>query len=190
MRRRSQTNLLALNAAVEAARAGEAGAGFAVVADEVRALAHRCGTAAKETAVKIGDAVTKSEHGVNISADVAQSFAMIQNKIRELDHLSAEIATASHEQSQGIGQVNTTLVQLDQITQANAASAQENASASEELLAQAECMKDSVRSLQDLLGQAAQEAMSSGGGRDVSNVRPVQPLSRTISKRSSAFNRV
>lgn len=166
-----QTNILALNAAVEAARAGEAGAGFAVVADEVRALAHRCATAAKETAVKIDDAVAKSEQGVSISAEVAKSFTAIQEQIRQLDHLSSEIATASSEQSQGIGQVNTTITQMDQVTQANAASAEENASASAELLAQSESLHDAVKDLHALLGTktVAVEAARVEAGRGVAS---------------------
>jgi methyl-accepting chemotaxis protein len=150
-----QTNILALNAAVEAARAGEAGAGFAVVADEVRNLAQRCATAAKETAVKIEDSVKKSQQGALISADVAKSFGEIQTKVRQLDQLVAEIASASTEQSQGITQVNTAVTQMDQVTQSNAASAEECASASEELNAQAESLKDAVASLQQLVGGAS-----------------------------------
>jgi len=149
-----QTNILALNAAVEAARAGEAGAGFAVVADEVRALAQRCAAAAKETAVKIDDSVAKSQQGVHISAEVAKSFATIQENIRHLDTLVAEIATASVEQSQGLGQINTAVSQMDKVTQSNAANAEETAAASEELNAQAMVLKEAVASLQQLVGGA------------------------------------
>ena len=147
-----QTNILALNAAVEAARAGEAGAGFAVVADEVRALAQRCASAAKETAVKIDDSVAKSQQGAQISAEVAKSFATIQEQIRHVDTLVAEIATASSEQSQGLSQINTAISQMDKVTQSNAATAEESASASEELNAQAASMKETVGNLQRLVG--------------------------------------
>jgi len=150
-----QTNILALNAAVEAARAGEAGAGFAVVADEVRNLAQRCAAAAKKTAVKIEDSVKKSQQGAQISADVAKSFGEIQAKVRQLDQVVAEIATASQEQSQAISQVNTAVTQMDQITQNNAASAEESASASEELNAQAEALNDAVADLQQLVGRSS-----------------------------------
>jgi methyl-accepting chemotaxis protein len=155
-----QTNILALNAAVEAARAGEAGAGFAVVADEVRALAQRCAAAAKETAVKIDDSVVKSQQGAHISAEVAKNFATIQEQIRHLDTLVAEIATASNEQSQGITQINAAVSQMDKVTQANAATAEESAAASEELNAQAETLKDTVVDLQQLVGGSAQPAAS------------------------------
>jgi len=147
-----QTNILALNAAVEAARAGEAGAGFAVVADEVRTLAQRCAAAAKETAVKIDDSVAKSQQGVLISAEVAKSFATIQEQIRNLDRLVAEIATASHEQSEGIAQVNIAVTLMDKVTQSNAASAEEGAASAEELSAQSSDLSQTVGQLLKLIG--------------------------------------
>jgi len=146
-----QTNILALNAAVEAARAGTAGAGFAVVADEVRSLARRSADSARETASKIEDAIHKSEDGVNISAKVAVSLTEIVAKAREMDSLVAEIATASEEQSQGVGQINTAITQMDQVTQGNASSAEETASAAEELNAQSITLKEAVASLRRLV---------------------------------------
>ncbi|MEK7678437.1 MAG: methyl-accepting chemotaxis protein [Verrucomicrobiota bacterium] len=146
-----QTNILALNAAVEAARAGEAGAGFAVVADEVRNLAQRCAQAAKETAGKIDDSVQKSAHGVDISSKVGQSLEDIVGKARQVDELAGEVASASKEQTQGITQINAAVNRMDQVTQSNAASAEEGAAAAEELNAQAETMKEGVHELMRLV---------------------------------------
>ena len=147
-----QTNILALNAAVEAARAGEAGAGFAVVADEVRTLAQRCAVAAKETADKITEATSRSEQGVELSVLVGTCLTQILEKARQVDALVAQVSTASTEQSAGIDQINTAIRQLDQVTQSNAANAEETASASEELSAQSEELRASANQLAALVG--------------------------------------
>jgi len=147
-----QTNILALNAAVEAARAGEAGAGFAVVADEVRALAQRAAQAAKETAEKIDDSIAKSGHGMDVSTKVAEGLKGITDKTRQVSEIVVEIATASKEQSQGLGQITTAVTQMDQVTQANAGSAEETAAAAEELNAQAAALLETVGDLVKLVG--------------------------------------
>ncbi len=149
-----QTNILALNAAVEAARAGEAGMGFAVVAEEVRNLAQRSAQAAKETAAKIEGAITKTGQGVEISGKVVQTLTDIVTKVRQVDELVSEVASASREQTQGIAQINSAVSQMDKITQSNAASAEESAAAAEELTTQAETMKHAVAGLLELVGGA------------------------------------
>jgi methyl-accepting chemotaxis protein len=160
-----QTNLLALNAAVEAARAGESGAGFAVVADEVRSLAQRSAQAAKDTSEKIEAAVRRSTNGGAASKKVVASLGEIEGnarsieqvfngivtQIQSLDHVIAEIASASEEQSQGITELNSAVGEMDKVTQTNAASAEENASASEELNAQANLLEELVGQLQRVI---------------------------------------
>ena len=175
-----QTNILALNAAVEAARAGEAGAGFAVVADEVRALAQRSVQAARETAQKISDATSKSEQGTRISEKVAKSLDEITAKVRKVDELIAEIAMASKEQNEGIGQVTRAVSEMDKVTQANAATAEETSSAATELNTQTVRLKAVIAELTAMVnGMQLRETESSrshgyasdenGGGEHASN---------------------
>jgi methyl-accepting chemotaxis protein len=150
-----QTNILALNAAVEAARAGEAGMGFAVVADEVRNLAQRSALAARETAERIEDSISRSRRGVELNSKVALALSEIVDRSRDLDSLIDGIATATSEQSEGLQQLTIAVSQIDQITQRNAASAEEGAAAAGELRSQADTLQGVVANLQSLVGGLA-----------------------------------
>jgi methyl-accepting chemotaxis protein len=147
-----QTNLLALNAAVEAARAGEAGAGFAVVADEVRNLAMRAADAARNTAGLIEGTVKKVKEGSGLMSGTREAFGKVAESAGKVAELLAEIAAASKEQSQGIDQVNKAVVDVDKVTQQNAANAEESSSASVELSSQAGQMQTMVEELLGLIG--------------------------------------
>jgi methyl-accepting chemotaxis protein len=140
-----QTNILALNAAVEAARAGEQGRGFAVVAGEVRNLAQRSAEAAKEIKGLIGTSVDKVESGSKLVADAGATMNEIVASVQRVTDIIGEITAAAAEQSDGIGQVNTAVTQLDQMTQQNAALVEESAAA-------AESLKDQAARLAQLVG--------------------------------------
>jgi methyl-accepting chemotaxis protein len=132
-----QTNILALNAAVEAARAGEQGRGFAVVAGEVRSLAQRSAAAAKEIKGLIGASVDKVEGGSRLVADAGRTMSEIVSSVQRVSDIIGEITAAASEQSDGIGQVNGSVNQLDQMTQQNAALVEQSAAAAESLKEQA-----------------------------------------------------
>ena len=140
-----QTNLLALNAAVEAARAGEQGRGFAVVAGEVRKLAQRSADAAKEIKTLITDSVAKVEDGSELVDRAGQTLRAIMTSVKKVSDIVAEMAAAAREQASGIEQVNKAILQMDQVTQQNAALVEETAAASQAMGGQA-------RELQQLMG--------------------------------------
>jgi methyl-accepting chemotaxis protein len=147
-----QTNILALNAAVEAARSGEAGLGFAVVADEVRNLAHRCAQAAKDTAALIEESIQHSQQGHTRFEAVAAATRNITQSAARVQSLVAEVSVGSQEQARGIDQIAVTIQKLQQLTQSTAAGAEEGASSSQQLNAQASSLQSAVGSLRGEIG--------------------------------------
>jgi methyl-accepting chemotaxis protein len=133
-----QTNLLALNAGVEAARAGEAGRGFAVVASEVRALAQRSAEAAKEIKALISASSAQVSEGVNLVGETGKALERIVRQVGEISNVVGEIAASAKEEALGLGQVNTAVNQMDQVTQQNAAMVEESTAASRVLADEAE----------------------------------------------------
>nr|WP_278440850.1 methyl-accepting chemotaxis protein [Pseudomonas oryzihabitans] len=161
-----QTNLLALNAAIEAARAGEHGKGFAVVAAEVRKLAERSQVAAQEIGTVAKSSVALAERAGSLLDEMVPSISKTSDLVQE-------IAAASEEQSSGVTQINSAMLQLNQITQ-------QNASASEELAATAEEMSGQAEQLQRLMG-----FFNTGDGRVVQDLERAIEQTRPAAARAS-----
>ena len=143
-----QTNILALNAAVEAARAGEHGRGFAVVATEVRSLAQKSASAAREIKALITDSVAQVDGGTRLAQQAGATMEEVVASVRRVTDMMGEISSASAEQSDGIGQVNQAIVQMDQTTQQNAALVEEAAAAAGALQEQAQQLLVAVQVFQ------------------------------------------
>jgi methyl-accepting chemotaxis protein len=160
-----QTNLLALNAAVEAARAGEAGAGFAVVADEVRNLAMRAADAAKTTDDLIGETASHIQLGNQQIQETLTKFYDMGESAKKVNSLVGEIAQASLEQAREIELINRAVGDMDRVVQQNAASAEESASASQELTAQSHQMKGIVDELMAMVAGSGNGLQRKSNGR-------------------------
>ncbi|MFA9218023.1 MAG: methyl-accepting chemotaxis protein [Sphingomonadaceae bacterium] len=140
-----QTNILARTAAVEAARAGEQGRGFAVVASEVRNLAQRSAGAAKEIKILIDNSVARIEAGTVLAAQAGATMEDIQASVKSVNEIISEIATASREQTSGIGQINASIAQMDGVVQHNVALVEEASAAALSLQEQAGTLMTAVR---------------------------------------------
>ncbi len=176
-----QTNLLALNAAVEAARVGEQGRGFAVVATEVRSLAGRSATAAKEIKALVQDSVQKVQEGSTLVNQSGQQLEEIVGSVKKVADIISEISAASQEQAAGIDQVNKAVMQMDQITQQNAAIVEEAAAASQAMNAQARGLQTVVGqfSIEDRYVTEAQQKAESKSGVSPRKAAPAPAPSRS-----------
>ncbi|MGX5734928.1 methyl-accepting chemotaxis protein, partial [Bosea thiooxidans] len=151
-----QTNLLALNAAVEAARAGDAGKGFAVVASEVRTLAQRSGEAAKDISGLISSSNAEVTEGVKLVRQAGESLTRILEASQKVSATIADISTASGEQANGIDEMSQAVAHLDEMTQQNAALAEESA-------ASAASLSGRIGQLNDLVATFRTRREAAGG---------------------------
>jgi len=139
-----QTNILALNAAVEAARAGENGRGFAVVASEVRSLAQRSASAAREIKTLVGDSLEKVDTGSRLVGQAGSTMAEIVASVQRVSDVIGEISHSAREQTQGLGQINVAVAQLDTMTQQNAALVEQSAAAADSMREQTARLSQAV----------------------------------------------
>ncbi|UVW29740.1 methyl-accepting chemotaxis protein [Massilia sp. H6] len=188
-----QTNILALNAAVEAARAGEQGRGFAVVASEVRNLAQRSAAAAKEIKTLIGDSVEKVERGSKLVGQAGVTMDEVVASVKRVTDIMSEIANASAEQSAGIEQVNLSIIEMDSMTQQNAALVEEAAAAAQSMQDQASELTRVVSIFklsegeQQMAAAAAPVATSTAVAvRPAAVKRPAQPPKKVAAKNPAA----
>jgi len=179
-----QTNILSLNAAVEAATAGDAGKGFAVVAQEVRNLANRSADAAKEIKAMASQAAHKSNEGMNIATELTRGFEVIADKIAQTASMVQDVSNANREQMQGIGQINTAVTQLDQMTQENAKVAAQADSIANATISKAQAMVEDAQS-KEFVGKNNIRATATR-----TNAKPVQAAKPVVVKQKYASNAI
>lgn len=177
-----QTNLLALNAAVEAARAGEAGRGFAVVAAEVRALAQRSGEAAKGIASLVGSSNAEVDEGVRLVRSAGDALEQIVSASLRVSSTVQEIASASGEQANGIEEMAHTVSHMDEITQRNAAMADQSAQSARTLMTQIETLNELVAVFRT---SDARGAQTHGRGARASSPTPPANVTPILTARAS-----
>lgn len=170
-----QTNLLALNAGVEAARAGEAGKGFAVVAQEVRELAGRSADAAKEIKSLINTSNTEVGEGVKLVKKTGEVLEKISGQVATIEERIATVATGASEQLGGIQTVNSTVNEMDQRIQQNAAMAEETTAATTRLVDEINQLTQMVQSFRISEHQAAAPSMSASVAPPVLAPTPKAP---------------
>ncbi len=167
-----QTNLLALNAGVEAARAGEAGKGFAVVASEVRALAQRSTEAAKEIKTLITSSTAQVDRGVDLVGGAGTALSTIVQRVVKISELVRELSTGTSEQAVGLSEINIGVRQLDQVTQQNAAMAEEATAASQTLKLDATRLQELVQRFKtDVIKHDLAEPLHSDRSENLAHVQ-------------------
>lgn len=180
-----QTNILALNASVEAARAGEQGRGFAVVAAEVRNLAQRSAAAAKEIKALIGDSVEKVDAGTQLVDQAGTTMDEVVASVKRVTDIISEITVAGNEQTSGIEQINQAIMQMDGVTQQNAALVEAAAAATQSMQEQSENLSRAVGVFKLAGGAAPIRPPISKAIRAVSSSRTSMPTVSTSFKASS-----